>query len=102
MAVNCNDNNKCTTDWCDPNYGCHHTAIAGCGTTAYCGNGVCDAGETVLTCPTDCIFGGSCGANPAQTCNGYCGYQAPSGCYCDAACVNNNDCCPDKAACGCP
>jgi len=28
-------------------------------------------------------------------CSGYCGTSAPSGCWCDAQCVETKDCCPD-------
>ena len=31
------------------------------------------------------------------TCDGFCGRQAASGCWCDPACVHYMDCCPDKA-----
>lgn len=29
------------------------------------------------------------------SCEGICGGEAPSGCFCDAECVENGDCCPD-------
>lgn len=29
------------------------------------------------------------------SCVGYCGGEAPSGCFCDADCEENGDCCPD-------
>ncbi len=29
------------------------------------------------------------------SCVGYCGGEAPQGCYCDAECETNGDCCPD-------
>ena len=31
------------------------------------------------------------------SCVGYCGGEAPSGCFCDAECAANGDCCPDAA-----
>lgn len=31
------------------------------------------------------------------SCAGYCGGEAPSGCFCDAECAANGDCCPDAA-----
>ncbi len=31
----------------------------------------------------------------AGSCEGNCGGEAPSGCFCDAECVENGDCCPD-------
>jgi len=30
-------------------------------------------------------------------CAGWCGGQAPAGCWCDPACVEEGDCCPDRA-----
>jgi len=35
--------------------GCIEQAPAGPGGTGGCGNGTCDSGETVETCPEDCI-----------------------------------------------
>ncbi|MBI2574870.1 hypothetical protein HYV82_03225 [Candidatus Woesearchaeota archaeon] len=36
-----------------------------------------------------------------KSCKGYCGNQAPSGCYCDNLCSQYGDCCEDyKDACG--
>jgi hypothetical protein len=35
-----------------------------------------------------------------QHCKGFCGGQSSHGCYCDSACVNYGDCCPDyKTTC---
>lgn len=40
------------------------------------------------------------GCSPLS-CHGYCGGQAPGGCWCDELCCGFFDCCPDKyAACG--
>jgi hypothetical protein len=66
-----------------------------CGSTGpVCGDGKCEGGESASSCPTDC-------AVPDDSCVGHCGDQAPSGCYCDAECVDNDDCCDDFAAvCG--
>lgn len=33
---------------------------------------------------------------PDDSCEDRCGNQAPDGCWCDNACVNYGDCCPDK------
>jgi hypothetical protein len=55
---------------------------------AKCGNGLCEAGETKASCAADCAPAGSCANN--------CGKQVGS-CFCDAACVQNGDCCPDYA-----
>ncbi len=61
---------------------------------AACGDGACDGGEDVSSCPADC----GCAAP------GACGAQAPAGCWCDAICVTSGDCCPDACSeCGhCP
>jgi len=40
----------------------------------------------------------SCGADPSKTCSGGCGGQGV-GCWCDAACVDYGNCCPDYQAC---
>lgn len=49
---------------------------------------------------------GGCDAQDAQgrdvaafegSCAGFCGGEAPSGCFCDAECEANGDCCPDAA-----
>jgi hypothetical protein len=64
----------------------------GCGGTC----GACGAGET-------CSATGQC-EPPSASCGGACGQEAPAGCWCDADCVANGDCCDDAcAACGhCP
>jgi hypothetical protein len=36
-------------------------------------------------------------ADTAYSCNGFCGGQAPGGCWCDDQCALYGDCCPDKA-----
>jgi Proprotein convertase P-domain/Somatomedin B domain len=35
-------------------------------------------------------------ADGASSCKGYCGKQAPAGCWCDSQCVTFGDCCKDK------
>lgn len=39
-----------------------------------------------------------CGAGNPTSCEGYCGGQAPGGCYCDDLCAQYNDCCDDIQA----
>lgn len=82
---------------------------------AGCGDGSCGEGETAESCPEDCGGGGDgcgnqecdgdetadtcaedCGCTAAGSCDGV----APSGCWCDAACSENGDCCPDVDVCG--
>jgi hypothetical protein len=36
--------------------------------------------------------------DPGPSCQGLCGGQSPAGCFCDAACAQFGDCCPDKAS----
>lgn len=55
-----------------------------------CGDSECDGDETAANCPEDC----GCSAEDS------CDAVAPSGCWCDAACSDNGDCCPDIDACG--
>ena len=38
------------------------------------------------------------GLAAAGSCDGFCGGQAPSGCYCDGDCVDEGDCCSDFTA----
>jgi hypothetical protein len=47
----------------------------------------CDRGDAQGR--EDSVFSGSCA--------GHCGEEAPSGCFCDAECESNGDCCPDAA-----
>lgn len=54
----------------------------------------------VLPCKAKCVDG-QCVVEVEKTCKGYCGKQAPAGCYCDSICENYDDCCPDyNEACG--
>ena len=53
-----------------------------------CGDGLCTGGETDASCAADC----GCAA---VSCN----LVSPFGCYCDADCQANGDCCSDAAIC---
>lgn len=55
--------------------------------TAKCGNGICETGETSTNCAADCKTAGG-------SCSGMCGKQSGS-CYCDSGCKQSNDCCAD-------
>ena len=61
-----------------------------------------ETGYTIDTNSTGCDAiqqGGGGGQN--DSCLGQCGGQAPSGCYCDAQCVGQGDCCEDACSvCG--
>src|SRR4029077_1560013 len=58
-ALNCNDNNVCTTDTCDPVAGCQHTPVTN-GTSCSDGN-VCNGVETCQA--------GACAPGTALNCN---------------------------------
>lgn len=97
--------------------------VAGATCQGYCGD--TDATPAGCYCDTDCFSygdccpdyasvcggggggaggggaGGSGGGTGSGSCVGYCGTQAPAGCYCDTSCVGFNDCCSDYfSACG--
>ena len=56
----------------------------------------CSLFALVLGCEGDDAQGRE--ANPfVGSCVGYCGGEAPTGCFCDADCIENGDCCPDAA-----
>ena len=55
-----------------------------------CGNKSCDAGETYVNCPGDCVSKG------VGTCAGHCG-GASTDCHCDPPCIKAGDCCADYA-----
>ena len=61
----------------------------------------CSQSASVTVCDTDPSGGGDTGSDPGpNSCIGHCNNQAPGGCYCDTACVSNNDCCADyQTAC---
>lgn len=69
-----------------------------------CGDGQCDSagGEDCTSCSADC---GAC-PNPTPPpagsggqCDGHCGGQATSGCWCDDSCAQYGDCCSDNSSC---
>jgi pseudolysin/vibriolysin len=61
-------------------------------TAAGCGDGVCSVDENDGNCGVDC----GCAAQDT------CGWVAPIGCWCDAGCAQNNDCCADIDVCSAP
>lgn len=80
---NCDDNNPCTTDSCDPQLGCQHTPVAN-GTP--CPNAtVCDGAETCQS--------GTCTVGAPLTCD--------DGLFCNGveACDAQNGCIPGVAPC---
>lgn len=63
------------------------TGAAGGDTRAY----------TLVTCGFQACLAGVGGKPAAGSCVGSCGTQSAAGCYCDPACVQQNDCCSDYA-----
>ncbi len=93
----CGDGKSCTADICVAG-GCQFysqpsgTACGSNGTCdsagtcmqPVCGNGKCELGESAQNCALDC---------KSHPCDAVCGGQAAVGCWCDAACKSNGDCC---------
>lgn len=50
--------------------------------------------EFVVMQTTGCL---GCGCAEVTSCDGYCGFRT-DGCWCDATCQDNGDCCPDYQA----
>jgi len=87
-APNCNDNNPCTDDSCDPATGCVHT-----NNTAPCNDGsACTTGDT--------CGGGTCSGGPAPNCNDN-NLCTNDSCNPATGCVhtNNTASCDDGNAC---
>ncbi|RJO65534.1 MAG: choice-of-anchor D domain-containing protein [Myxococcales bacterium] len=97
ISIDCNDNNECTLDECDPeaNPPCRHTAITGncedgniCTKNDYCQSGLClpgpvDTCDDENSCTTDaCVTPGGC-RNTPRTGNCEDGDPCTSGEYCD-------------------
>ena len=99
-----------TNLWCQLN----DCAFCGEPEESECGDDTCSADETPASCPEDCESGEGCGNDSCDgdetaddcpqdcgcTAADACGDVAPSGCWCDAACTDNGDCCPDVDVCG--
>lgn len=49
----------------------------------------------VTACSTELDARGDAGIEEGSSCEGFCGGEAPSGCFCDAECAANGDCCRD-------
>ncbi len=91
-----------TMDHWLPTSTCSGGQCVGAAPGAY--NGTCDA-NTPCKGPAwecNCNDCNACGANAGLSCVGYCGTQAPGGCWCDDQCQSYGDCCADVGtACGC-
>jgi hypothetical protein len=92
-ALNCDDNNPCTADSCNPASGCVHTPVMNgtacndnnaCTQTDTCQSGVC-TGSNPKTCVADQCHG-------AQTCNPATGTCSGSALPDGTACTDGNAC----------
>lgn len=78
------------------------TGGTGAGGTGGSGTGGFGGGTGGFGGGTGGIDGGTGGSGGGSTsCVGYCGGQAPGGCWCDDQCSANGDCCSDKSS-ACP
>ncbi len=59
VTTTCDDQNPCTTDWCDPKGGCKHDAVTGCATCT--SNAECKSSDPCVA--TSCQAG-QCSATP--------------------------------------
>ncbi|MBI1825430.1 MAG: FG-GAP repeat protein [Planctomycetes bacterium] len=107
-ALNCNDNNPCTTDSCAPSTGCAHVSAANgtaCGSSAStdcdsadtCSNGTCvpnyKASGTVCTddgnaCTSDVCNGAGTCTHPIKANGTACGSSAGTDCDSPDSCAN--------------
>src|SRR5439155_1450478 len=96
--VDCNDNNVCTLDSCDPMTGmCHFAPQPGCcNTDADCDDGIactedtCDTGTHACSHTDTCDDGVFC--NGVETCNtntGMCGHGTPVNCDDSSPCTTD-------------
>lgn len=81
--------------------GLGHTSVSGA--TMYPSVSACNNGPATTESDDEAginaIYGG--GGGGGNSCSGYCGTQAPGGCWCDYWCYYYGDCCPDKfSICG--
>ncbi len=82
-ATDCDDNNECTVDWCDPGSGCHHQALSiGCNDGDACTlDDLCVGGKCTGTLAKPCDDGNACTADSCF--QGTCTIKALTGTGCD-------------------
>ena len=92
-TINCEDNNSCTSDSCDPEFGCVNEAISGscnlglCVPSATCSGGKC-SGK-----PKECDDNNACTADSCDPNTGNCGHTTlTSTCDDNNACTINDNC----------
>jgi hypothetical protein len=83
-----------TDETCSDFYDNDMDGLTDCADPSCAGTSVCGGGTTGGTSGGSTTSGGTTGGG-ANSCVGNCGGQASGGCYCDSACVSNNDCCVD-------
>jgi len=77
--------------------GLAHTNVSGATmfpSVAFCNNGPATT-ESDDEAGLNALYGGGGGPNP-NSCVGFCGRQAPGGCWCDRFCAFFGDCCADR------
>lgn len=97
QAVNCNDNNPCTTEYCDASKGCVYAPADGqcddgdpCSVADSCKNAACAPGV-----PKDCTDGNACTQDGCNSASGGCEYKILTG----SPCSDGNACTgPDACA----
>ena len=100
-AVNCNDNNVCTDDSCDPATGCVYTNNqASCNDGFACTVGdVCSGGSCAGT-PVVCNDGNVCTNDACNPATGQCVYANNTNACDDGNTCTTNDTCAATSACG--
>jgi subtilisin-like proprotein convertase family protein len=87
-AVDCNDNNPCTDDSCDPASGCVHTPNAStCNDGNLCTTGDICTGGTCVGTPVNCDDGNVCTDDACIAATGLCGHTNNTG-----PCDDGNPC----------
>src|SRR5262249_55215737 len=104
--LNCNDNNPCTLDTCDPVAGCRHTPVANgtpCPDATVCnGAETCSAGVCVSNAPLNCNDNNACTTDSCDAVSG-CIHAPIAGCRpCGVAadCNDSNPCTNDVCNAG--
>ena len=103
----CPSGNDCCTPSTDGTTGCNEGNCQECVclNDSFCCNtgwdSLCASSAATGLCAGACSCSGGGGVGPVGECVGFCDTSAPSGCYCDSACMSFGDCCPDVcASCG--
>ena len=99
LALSCNDDNPCTTDTCDPQLGCRHTALVDgtvCDDGSLCTAGeTCRAGACTPATSVSCDDGDACTADTCDRSTGTCAHPAVA----DGTACDDGDACTTGDAC---